>query len=235
MIAQGFVDAGARVYICSRNAEACEKAAAELAAFGECVAVPGDVATVEGCERIGASFAEREELLHVLVNNAGTSWAAPIEQFPDWAFDKSFAVNVKAAFHMTRVLLPALRRAATPEDPARVIMIGSVEGDRVPDWESYSYSTAKAAVAMLGRHLANRLARDHITVNTIAPALFMTEMTEFLFAEGGPGEKIYDLIPLRRHGTPQDMAGTAIFLASRAASFITGAVIPLDGGLGSKG
>src|SRR5262249_16748242 len=157
--------------------DACEKAAAELACFGDCTALPGDVSTVEGCEDIGASFAAREERLHVLVNNAGTSWAAPIEEFPDWAFDKSFAVNVKAGFHMTRVLLPELRRAATPEDPARVIMIGSVEGDRVPDWESYSYSTAKAAVAMLGRHLANRLARDHITVNTIAPALFMTEMT----------------------------------------------------------
>lgn len=234
MIARGFVEAGARVYISSRKADACDAAAKDLSSFGPCVSLPADISTYEGSGKLAADLTEREPALNILVNNAGATWGAPLEEYPDEAFDKVMSTNVKGAFNLTRLLLPALRRGAAPEDPARVIMIGSIEGTRVPDWENYAYPASKAAVAMLSRHLAHRLAGDNITVNTIAPGLFPSKMTKFLFETGG-ADAIASAIPLGRAGTPEDIAGAALFLSSRAGAYLTGAVIPIDGGISTHG
>jgi NAD(P)-dependent dehydrogenase (short-subunit alcohol dehydrogenase family) len=230
MIARGFVEAGARVYVSSRKREACDAVAAEL---GErCVSAPADVSTVDGCEQLARTVAEREDTLHVLVNNAGTAWGAPLEEFPDHAFDKIWATNVKSIFHLTVKLLPLLRKAASPDDPARVINIGSIDGLRVPWFENYSYSASKAAVHMLTRHLAHTVVGEHINVNAIAPGLFPSRMTKFAFET--MGDAMLEGIPMRRAGRPEDIAGTAIFLASKAGAYLTGAVIPVDGGVSTR-
>ncbi|MGH2829947.1 MAG: SDR family oxidoreductase [Actinomycetota bacterium] len=234
MIAGGFVRAGARVYISSRNAAACDEVTAELSTEGTCASLPADLSSREGCEALVAALGDREERLHILINNAGATWGAPLEEYPDEGFDKVMTLNVKSVFNLTRLLLPSLRAAATPQDPARVVVIGSIDGIRVPDWDNFGYSASKAAVAMLGRHLAQRLAREHITVNTIAPGLFPSKMTKFMF-ESGAADQMVGVIPLGRAGTPEDIAGTAIFLCSRAGAYLTGAVIPVDGGISTHG
>ena len=233
MIARGFVECGARVYVSSRSAEACDAVAAELSAVGDCIALPADLGTAEGVDRLAAELSEREPALHVLVNNAGAAWGAPMEEFPETGFDKVWNLNVKGLFFLTVRLLPILRKAATPEDPARVINIGSIDGIRVPLLQNYSYSAAKAGVHMLTRHMAHHLLRDHITVNAIAPGLFPSKMTKFIFEN--MQDEVVRQIPLGRHGRPEDMAGTAIYLASRAGSYLTGAVIPVDGGVATHG
>ncbi|GAC1419033.1 MAG: SDR family oxidoreductase [Actinomycetota bacterium] len=235
MIARGFVSAGARVYISSRKADACDAAAAELSKIGECVAVPADLSTPEGCESLAADVCSRAERLHILINNAGATWGAPLEDFPDSAFDKIFAVNVRAIFTLTRLLLPQLRAGATPDDPARVINIGSIDGIRVPSFENYSYSASKSAVHMLTRHMAHRLVKENITVNAIAPGLFPSKMTQFLFESDESVEATRGLVPMGREGRPDDMAGTAIFLSSRAGSYLTGSVLAVDGGVSTHG
>ncbi|HEV7888893.1 MAG TPA: glucose 1-dehydrogenase, partial [Acidimicrobiales bacterium] len=235
MIARGFVQGGARVYISSRKADACDAAAAELGKDGECVSVPADLTTPEGARHLADTVAEREPALHVLVNNAGATWGAPLEEYPDSAFDKVFAINVKAVFNLTRLLLPQLRAAARPEDPARVINIGSIDGIKAPAMESYAYGSSKAAVHMLTRHLAHRLADDNITVNAIAPGPFESKMMAFVLGDPAGREMVASSVPLKRIGRPDDMAGAAIFLASRAGSYLTGAVIPVDGGISTRG
>lgn len=232
MIAQGFVDAGARVYISARKAEACDAAAAEIGE--QCVSVPADLSTMEGVQRLVDVVAEREDRLHVLVNNAGAAWGAPLEDFPESGFDKVWYINVKAPFYLTTKLLPLLRKAATPDDPARVINIGSIDGLRVPWFENYSYSASKAGIHMLTRHLAHTVVGDNITVNAIAPGLFESQMTRTVFSDEQVRETATETIPLKRAGRPEDMAGTAIFLASRAGSYLTGAVIPVDGGVATR-
>jgi NAD(P)-dependent dehydrogenase (short-subunit alcohol dehydrogenase family) len=235
MIAKGFVDGGARVYISARKAEACDAAAAELGP--SCTSVPADLATPEGAARLAEFVAEREPALHVLVNNAGATWGAPLEEYPDTAFDKVFAINVKAVFNLTKLLLPRLRAAGAldPEDPARVINIGSIDGIKVPSMESYAYGSSKAAVHMLTRHLAHRLVDDNITVNAIAPGPFESKMMAFVLGSEEGRDMVASGVPLKRIGRPDDMAGAAIFLASRAGSYLTGAVIPVDGGISTKG
>ena len=229
MIAEGFVRAGARVYITARKAEALQATADRLAGLGTCVAVPADLGTAEGRESFAAAVREHEPAVHVLVNNAGVTWGAPIEDFPQQGWDKVLGVNVVAVFELTRLLLPELRAAATDGDPARVINIGSVDGFKPPSFESYPYSASKAAVHMLTRHLAKRLASDRITVNAIAPGLFPSKMTQFMFDQFE--EQMLSTIPLGRPGSPEEAAGTAIFLSSRAGGYLTGAVIPVDGGV----
>lgn len=229
MIATGLVDAGVRVYIASRKADDLRATADELAERGECVAIPADLSDEEGCVALAEAVTAEEERVHILVNNAGASWGAPIAEYPASGFDKVLDVNVKGVFFLTRALLPQLRAAADPEDPARVINIGSVDGISVPELESYAYSASKAAVHMLTRHLGKRLASDHITVNAIAPGLFESRMTAFMFDE--LEEHAEDVFPLQRTGRPDDLAGTTIFLASRAGSYLTGAIIPVDGGI----
>src|ERR1700754_4394534 len=167
MIAEGLVRAGARVYISSRKADMVASVAEELSQLGECVGVPADLGTAEGVETLAAALESREDRLHLLVNNAGATWGAPLEEYPDSAFDKVFALNVRAAFRLTVRLLALLRAAASADDPARVVNVGSIEGLRVPAWENYAYPASKAALHMLTRQLAHRLAPEHVTVNAI--------------------------------------------------------------------
>ena len=230
MIATGFVSAGARVYICARKAEACDAAAAELSKVGDCISIPADLSTVAGVEAFASRVAALEPKLDILVNNAGAAWGAPLEEYPDSAFDKVLSVNLKGIFHLTRLLLPLLRAAATESDPARVINIGSVDGLRVPITENYAYSASKAAVHMLTRHLARTLVGDHVNVNAIAPGLFPSRMTAYLF-ESEHAEEVVGDIPMKRAGTAEDIAGTAIYLSSRAGAYLTGVVLPVSGGI----
>ena len=230
MIAAAFVAAGARVYICARKAEACNATAAELSALGDCISLPADLSNLSGIEAFASGLREREERLHILVNNAGAAWGAPIDEYPESGFDKVLDLNVKAVFHLTQRLLPLLRSAASEEDPARVINIGSIDGLRVPSADSFAYSASKAAVHMLTRHLASALVGDHINVNAIAPGLFPSRMTAYMF-ESESADQVVEGIPMKRAGVPEDMAGTAIYLSSRASAYVTGVVLPVAGGL----
>jgi NAD(P)-dependent dehydrogenase (short-subunit alcohol dehydrogenase family) len=228
MIAEGFVDAGATVYISSRKADACAEVAAELSQKGTCVGVPADLSTEAGCRRLADEIAAREDSLDILVNNAGATWGAPLEEFDEAAFERVLALNVKGVFHLTKFLVPLLKKAGTVEAPARVINIGSIDGIAVPALETYSYSASKAAVHQLTRHLAKRLA-PLITVNAIAPGPFESKMMAATLEAFG--EQIAANAPLKRIGRPDDMAGAAIYLSSRAGAYLTGAVIPVDGGI----
>ncbi|MGZ8762634.1 MAG: SDR family oxidoreductase [Acidimicrobiia bacterium] len=232
MIASGFVDAGARVYISSRKADVCDAVAAELSERGECISIPADLSTEAECLRLASTVAEREDRLDILVNNAGATWGAPLETFDDAAWDRVLAINVKGVFHLTKFLLPQLEAAGTAEEPARVINIGSIDGIQVPIMETYSYSSSKAAVHQLTRHLAKRLAPS-ITVNAIAPGPFESKMMAATLEAFG--DQIAASSPLKRIGRPDDMAGAAIFLASRAGAYLTGAIIPVDGGMATLG
>jgi NAD(P)-dependent dehydrogenase (short-subunit alcohol dehydrogenase family) len=223
-IARGFAAAGVEVTISSRKADAVAAAAEELG----CRGVPADLSTRDGCEALAA---EIDGPLHILVNNAGASWGAPIDEFPESGWDKVIDTNVKGVFELTRALLPRLREAASPEDPARVLNIGSVDGIRVPAMESYPYSTSKAAVHMLTRHLAKRLASEAITVNAIAPGPFPSKMTAFMLDEPEAREAVEAAVPLGRIGNASDLVGTSTFLCSRAGSYLTGAIVPIDGGI----
>jgi NAD(P)-dependent dehydrogenase (short-subunit alcohol dehydrogenase family) len=229
MIARGFVENGATVYISSRKAAVCDQVAAELSKHGTCRSLPAELGTEAEATRLAAALAAREPKLHILVNNAGANWGAPLAEYPDAAWDKVLAVNVKAIFHLTRACLPQLEAAATPEDPARVINIGSIDGLRVPLLETYAYSSSKAAVHQLTRVLAIQLAPKHVTVNAVAPGPFESKMMAETLQRFG--DAIRSSCPLGRIGTPEDMAGVAIYLASRAGAFLTGAVIPVDGGI----
>jgi len=229
MIARGFVEAGATVYISSRKKDVCDEVAAELSQVGTCVSLPADLATEEACNDLAAEVAAREPKLNILVNNAGATWGAPLAEFPADAWDKVLDLNVKSPFFLTRALLPQLEAAATEDDPARVINIGSIDAIQVPMLETYAYSSSKAAIHQLSRHLARQLGRKHITVNAIAPGPFESKMMAATLRDFG--DSIAKSSPLGRIGRPDDMAGTAIFLASRAGSYLTGAVIPVDGGI----
>jgi NAD(P)-dependent dehydrogenase (short-subunit alcohol dehydrogenase family) len=231
MIARGLVQAGARVIVSSRKSADVEAAAAELATLGECHAIPADISTPEGAAALAQATQTRFDALDVLVNNAGATWGAPLEEFPQSGWEKVVHTNVEGIFHLTVALLPALRAAASAEDPARVINIGSIDGLRTPSVENYSYSASKAAVHMLTRHLAKRLASEQITVNAIAPGPFESKMMAFLLDDPPARELVEQNVPLGRIGRPDDAAGLTVFLASRAGAYLTGAVIPLDGGI----
>lgn len=224
MIAAGFAAAGATVYISARKTAEVEKTAAELG----CFAVPADLSTPEGLDALVSAV---DGPLHVLVNNAGATWGAPLEEYPEHAFDKLWNINVKGVFYLTQRFLPRLREAAGADDPARVINVGSVDGIRVPALESFAYSSTKSAVHMLTRHLARRLAGEHITVNAIAPGPFESKMMAFALDDPATREIVASNVPLGRIGRPEDVAGTAIFLSSRAGAYLTGTVIPVDGGI----
>jgi NAD(P)-dependent dehydrogenase (short-subunit alcohol dehydrogenase family) len=229
MIARGFVENGADVYIASRKKEVCDEVAAELSKVGRCTAVAADLSSESECQRLADEITDRVGTLDVLVNNAGANWAAPLDEYPDSAFDKVLGLNVKAVFHLTRKLVPALAAAATPDDPARVINIGSIDGIKPPLLETYAYSASKAAVHHMTRVLARKLASQHITVNAVAPGPFQSRMMRATLERFG--DSIADTNPLGRIGRDEDMAGVAIFLASQAGSYLTGAVIPVDGGI----
>jgi NAD(P)-dependent dehydrogenase (short-subunit alcohol dehydrogenase family) len=228
MIARGFVENGVRTYVCSRKKDACEEAERELGKLGECKAFAVDLATTEGVAQIVRELGARESALHVLVNNAGANWGAELDVFPESGWDKVMDLNLKSIFFLTRDLLPLLRKAATHSDPARVINIGSIDGLHVPILETYAYSAAKAALHHMTRVLARKLAPQHITVNAIAPGPFESQMMKATLDRFG--EMIKKQNPRGRIGEPEDMAGAAIYLASRAGSYVTGAVLPVDGG-----
>lgn len=228
MIARGFVEAGAKVYISSRKADVCDALAKELSETGECVSVPADLSSEAECRRLAAEIARREDHLDVLVNNAGATWGAPMSEYDEAAFERVLALNVKGVFHLTKFLRPLLEAAANPENPSRVINIGSIDGLHVPDMETYAYSASKAAVHQLTRHLAKAMA-PNVTVNAIAPGPFESKMMKSTLEAFG--DAIVQAAPMKRIGRPSDMAGTAIFLASPAASYITGVILPVDGGI----
>jgi NAD(P)-dependent dehydrogenase (short-subunit alcohol dehydrogenase family) len=228
MIARGYVENGVKTYITARKAEQCDAAAAALSKVGTCVSIPADVSSMEGIHKLVAEIQKRESKLHILVNNAGANWAEPIDQYGESGWDKVHDVNLKAPFFLTKSLLPLLRAAATHPDPARVINIASIDGMHVPGLETYAYSSSKAGAIHLTKVLARRLSGDHITVNAVAPGPFESKMmaeTLRVF-----GDAIKQSNPRGRIGEPEDMAGVAIYLASRAGAYVTGACIPVDGG-----
>jgi NAD(P)-dependent dehydrogenase (short-subunit alcohol dehydrogenase family) len=229
MIARGYVENGATVYISSRKREVCDAVAAELSKVGTCHSLPADLGSEAECNRLAAELAKREPKLHILVNNAGANWGAPLAEYPDDAWNKVLALNLKSIFQLTRACLSTLEAAATPADPARVINIGSIDGLRVPMLHTYAYSSSKAAVHHLTRVLAVELAAKHITVNAVAPGPFESKMMAETLRTFG--DAIRASVPLGRIGAPEDMAGIAIFLASQAGAYLTGTVIPVDGGI----
>lgn len=231
MIASGLVRAGCRVYITARKKEACDAKAAELSAYGECISVPANLASHDGVARLTGLLAEREDRLHILVNNAGATWGAPLEQYPPDAFDKVWSINVKAPFDLTVGCLPLLRAAASADDPARVINIGSVDGLTTSAVQHYAYSSSKAGVHMLTQHLARELAGESVTVNALAPGPFESKMMAWALDDPATRSGIEERVPLGRIGHPDDMAGAAIYLSSRAGRYLTGVVIPVDGGI----
>jgi NAD(P)-dependent dehydrogenase (short-subunit alcohol dehydrogenase family) len=232
MIARGLVAAGARVVIASRKTADIEAAGEELRSVGACeAALTADLSSPDGAAALAQEVRSRFDALHILVNNAGAAWGAPLEEFPASGWDKVLHTNLEGIFHLTVALLPALRAAASEDDPARVVNIGSVDGIRVPEVENYSYSASKAAVHMLTRHLAKRLASEHITVNAIAPGPFESKMMAFMLETPERRAAVEQMVPLGRIGRPDDVAGLTLFLSSRAGAYMTGTVIPLDGGI----
>jgi NAD(P)-dependent dehydrogenase (short-subunit alcohol dehydrogenase family) len=228
MIARGFVDAGAKVYISSRKAEVGDALAKELSKTGSCTSLPADLSSEAECQRLAGEIAARESHLDVLVNNAGATWGAPMDEYDETAFERVLALNVKGVFHLTKFLRTLLEANASSDSPSRVINIGSIDGLHVPTLETYAYSASKAAVHQLTRHLAKALA-PKITVNAIAPGPFESKMMRATLEAFG--DAIAKAAPMQRIGRPSDMAGAAIFLASPAASYITGVVLPVDGGI----
>ncbi|KUR76686.1 SDR family oxidoreductase [Novosphingobium sp. Fuku2-ISO-50] len=232
MIAEGLLRAGATVAITSRKADACEAAAAEMAALGRCIALPCDLSSPEAAvDLAGRVRAACGGKLHVIVNNAGKTWGGPVDSFPDKAWPGVMMVNVQAPFTLLRELLPELEAAATPDDPARVINIGSVAGKVTERLSAYSYSASKAAIHMLSRDLAGDLAARNINVNAVMPGFFPTRMTAHMRDAEDVDPKVLAHIPMHRMGRADEIAGTIVFLASRAGGYITGAEIPVDGGL----
>ncbi len=230
MVARGYVAAGARVYICSRKKEVCDAAAAELSELGTCISLPADLGKMSEVERLAAELSGREEKLHILVNNAGATWGGSIDAFPEAGWDKVMDLNVKSPFFLLQKLLPVLERAARADDPARVINIGSVDGLHTPVFENFSYASSKAALHHLTRMLAAHLAKRHINVNCIAPGPFDTDMMRPMVDKMGL-HGVTANVPMARMGDGKDAAGVAIFLAARASAYVTGTVLPVDGGL----
>ena len=229
MIATGFLQNGVRTYITSRNIVELEACAQELSEYGDCIAIQSDLSSMEGVEAFAREIRQREDRIDILVNNAGASWAAPLDDYPESGWDKVMNLNLKSLFFLTQKMLPALRASGSPEDPARVINIASINGLANPGMPTYAYSSSKAAVIHLTRHLASDLARDNINVNGIAPGFFPSKMTAGLLDKFE--EEMLRRIPRGRLGQPEDMAGTAIYLSSRAAAWVVGQTVVLDGGM----
>jgi NAD(P)-dependent dehydrogenase (short-subunit alcohol dehydrogenase family) len=226
MIAHGFIQQGAKVYISARKADACDATAAELGP--NCISLPMDVSTVEGCKALAAAIAEREPRLDILVNNAGAAWGVPFEEFPESGWDKVMDLNVKSPFFLTQALHTLLKAGASDAQPAKVINITSIDGQRVNPWETYSYQASKAALIHLTRRMAARLIQDRIVVTSLAPGAFASDMNR---AARDHGDGVAKRIPAGRIGHDEDMAGAAIYLASRAGNYVVGETLTVDGGM----
>ena len=227
MIAEGFLAQGARVYISSRKAAACDKTAAELSALGTCISLPGDVSTVDGAKALAAAYAALEPQLDILVNNAGAAWGAPFGEFPESGWDKVVDLNLKAPFFLTQALYAQLRQAGKSR-VAKVINIASIDGVSVNPLETYSYAASKSGLIHLTRRMALQLARDNIAVSAIAPGAFASDMNR---DARDNAEAVSARIPAGRIGTVEDMAGAAIYLASRAGDYVVGSTLVVDGGV----
>lgn len=227
MIAEGFLAQGARVYISARKAQACDATAAELSALGTCVSLPADVSTPDGIQKLVAAYSQHEDALDILVNNAGAAWGAPFDTFPESGWDKVVDLNLKTPFFLTQALHPQLLKAAQTR-MAKVINIASIDGISVNPLETYSYAASKSGLIHLTRRMALRLAPDNIAVTAIAPGAFASEMNKD--ARDHEAE-VSARIPSGRIGTTEDMAGAAIFLASRAGDYVVGSTLTVDGGV----
>ena len=229
MIAAGFLAQGAKVYISSRKADACDTAAEELSqGGGTCISLPQDVSSVAGCQALAKAIEEREDKLDILVNNAGAAWGAPFEEFPEHGWDKVMDLNLKSPFFLTQALHVALKKAGTHDQPAKVINIASIDGIRLNPQDTYSYHASKSGLIYLTRRLAARLIADNIVVSAIAPGAFASEMNR---TARDHGDAVAKAIPARRIGRDEDMAGAAIYLASRAGNYVVGETIAVDGGV----
>lgn len=226
MIAEGFVASGAKVYVSSRRADACEATAAALGP--NAIPLPHDVSTVEGCRALAADLAEREQQLDILVNNAGAAWGEPFDQFPEKGWDKVMDLNLKSPFFLTQALHEKLKAGAASGQLAKVINITSIDGQRLNPWETYSYHASKSGLIYLTKRMAARLIEDGIVVTSIAPGAFASDMNK---AARDHGSEVAKSIPAKRIGTPEDMAATAVYLASRAGDYVVGDTITVDGGL----
>lgn len=235
MIAETLVRAGADVVITARPSDDLTRTANELATIGRCVAIAADLTDRAGIDRLADEVMQRHPSLHLVVNNAGAARSAPLGSVPAEDFDDVLSTNVTAPFLLTQALLPALRADATPADPARVIMVGSVHGILAPMIDNWAYSASKAAIHHLARHLAVHLAPDHVTVNVVAPGAFETRMTEPYFGDDVGRAAVTDRVPVGRLGSASDIAGAILHLAGPAGAYITGSVLPIDGGLTSRG
>jgi NAD(P)-dependent dehydrogenase (short-subunit alcohol dehydrogenase family) len=227
MIAAGFLKAGARVYISARKAAACDQTAAELSALGPCVSLPADVSTVDGARALAAAYARHEPALDILVNNAGAAWGAPFDEFPESGWDKVVDLNLKSPFFLTQALAGPLRAAAKAR-PAKVINIASIDGVSVNPMETYSYAASKAGLIHLTRRMALRLVKDNIVVTAIAPGAFASDMNR---DARDHGDAVAARVPAGRVGVDDDMAGAAIYLASRAGDYVVGSTLVVDGGV----
>lgn len=227
MFVEGFLDAGCeRIYITARKVDQVEATVAE---FGDrIVGIPMDLSTVENCKALAGQIAEREDKLDILINNAGAAWGEPFEEFSEAGWDKVMDINVKSPFFLTQALHGLLKNAASPERPAKVINVGSIDGIRLNPWDTYSYHASKSSILYLTKRLAARLIRDNIIVTAIAPGAFESDMNR---AARDHGDTVAKGIPARRIGKPEDMAAAAIYLASRAGDYVIGDTITVDGGL----
>jgi NAD(P)-dependent dehydrogenase (short-subunit alcohol dehydrogenase family) len=229
MIAEGFIAQGAKVYISARKAEACSQTAQELSkGGGTCISIPGNVSTLEGIKALAAAVMAREPKVDILVNNAGTAWGGKFDEFPEEGWDKVLDLNAKAPFFLTQAMAPALRKAATAARPAKVINIASIDGIYLTHRETYSYVTSKAGLIQLTRLMAARLVKDNICVTAIAPGAFKSQMNR---EARDQTEEVAKQIPAKRVGSDEDMAGAAIFLASRAGDYVIGSTLTVDGGV----
>lgn len=228
MIAEGFVRNGVKTYISSRKSDPCDKKARELSKYGECISIPADLTDMNEMDKLVTKIKDKETKLNILVNNAGAAWGASFDDFPEIGWDKVMDTNVKSVFFLTQKLVDILETSASTSDPSRIINIGSIDGLGIPRAETYSYPASKAAVHQLTKVLANRLANRNINVNAIAPGPFESNMMAHTLEEYG--EQIRSSVPRGRIGVPEDMAGASIFLSSKASSYITGSIIPVDGG-----
>lgn len=230
MIAKALVEAGATVYVCARDAEACARTASELSAFGNCHGMAANLAHEEGVQALAEQLAGQIDQLDILVNNAGTTWGAPLESYPVKGWEKVMQLNVTSVFSCIQQLLPLLRRAGSAQSPARIINIGSVAGITSHGEEAYAYGPSKAALHQLSRMLARELVGQHINVNVIAPGRFPSKMTRHIAEDEAAMAEDTALIPMQRWGREEEMAALAISLASTAGAYMTGVIIPIDGG-----
>ena len=231
MIAEAFVQNGVKTYITSRKADALKEKCGEFSLDGECIAIQSDLSDNDGINALYKEICSHESKIDILINNAGTAWASPFEDFPEKGWDKVMDINLKSPFFLTQKFLPLLKKSGKEDDPSRVINIASINGITHPLMPTYSYSSSKSALIHLTRHLGADMARNNINVNAIAPGFFPSKMTSHIANNEALSAEVIKKIPIKRMGSPEDIAGTAMYLCSRASSWVCGQTIVVDGGM----